>query len=252
MAEQEKQEETPEQEAAPAEGGAPETKDAEQPQGAAPAEGEQQKESAAAPAAERRPARPGAGAAPAGPPTAVVAAGRQPGQPAVSRRSILRFGFWSGLGAIVAGAAACGVDMLYPRNVAGFGGRVSVDPSEVPQPGEKRPIQRGRFWLVNLTEEQGGPGVLALWWKCPHLGCTVPWKETFIWPDATTGADKQGWFRCPCHGSTFTDAGIRVFGPAPRSLDTMKLEVGSDGRIVVDTGNTTNGAPDNPDRAVRI
>lgn len=238
MAEQEKQEETPKQ-------------DAEQPQGAAHAEGEQQKESAAAPAAERRTARPGAGAAPAGPPTAVVAAGRQAGQPAVSRRSILRFGFWSGLGAVVAGMAACGVDLLYPRNVAGFGGRVSIDPSEVPQPGEKTPIQRGRFWLVNLTEEQGGPGLLALWWKCPHLGCTVPWKEAFIWPD-DTGTPKQGWFRCPCHGSTYTDAGVRVFGPAPRSLDTMKLEVGSDGRISVDTGSTTNGAPDNPDRAVRI
>ena len=251
MAEQEKQEETPEQEAAPAEGGAAEAKDAEQPQGAAPAEGEQQNEPAAAPAAERRPARAGEGAAPAGPSTAVVAAGR-PGQPAVSRRSILRFGFWSGLGAIVAGMAACGVDMLYPRGVAGFGGRVSVDPGEVPQPGEKRPIQRGRFWLVNLTEEQGGPGLLALWWKCPHLGCTVPWKEAFIWPD-DTGSPKQGWFRCPCHGSTYTDAGVRVFGPAPRSLDTFNLTV-ENGRVSVETGkdNAKNGGPDNPDRAVRI
>ena len=252
MAEQEKQEETSEPEARQTEGGASEAKDASQPQGAAPAEGRQKKETAAAPAAERRPARPGEGASPAGPSTAVVPAGRQVGQPAVSRRSILRFGFWSGLGAMLAGMAACGVDLLYPRGVTGFGGRVSVEPGEVPQPGEKRPIQRGRFWLVNLTEEQGGPGLLALWWKCPHLGCTVPWKETFIWPDPTTGADKQGWFRCPCHGSTYTDAGIRVFGPAPRSLDTMKLEVGSDGRISVDTGSTTNGGPDNPDRAVHI
>ena len=257
MAEQEKQEETPEQKAAPKEGAAPEAK------GAAPAKGEQKKASAAAPAneqkkpsaaapaAERRPARPGEGASPAGPPTAVVPAGRQAGQPAVSRRSILRFGFWSGLGAMLAGMAACGVDLLYPRGVTGFGGRVSVEPGEVPLPGEKRPIQRGRFWLVNLTEEQGGPGLLALWWKCPHLGCTVPWKEAFIWPD-DTGTPKQGWFRCPCHGSTYTDAGVRVFGPAPRSLDTMKLAVGSDGRISVDTGSTTNGGPDNPDRAIRI
>ena len=46
----------------------------------------------------------------------------------------------------------------------------------VPPPGEKIQIPEGRFWLVNLTAEQGGPGLLALWWKCPHLGCTVPWR----------------------------------------------------------------------------
>jgi cytochrome b6-f complex iron-sulfur subunit len=79
----------------------------------------------------------------------------------------------------------------------------------------------------------------------------VPWKPTFVWPDPATGAPRQGWFRCPCHGSTYTDAGIRVFGPAPRSLDTMALTV-ENGRVIVDTGNITSGGPDNPSRAVRI
>jgi cytochrome b6-f complex iron-sulfur subunit len=182
----------------------------------------------------------------------VLAPSRQANEPLVSRRSILKIGFWSGIGAVVASAAACGVDLLYPRGVTGFGGRVNINPNEVPPPGGKVQIARGRFWLVNLTEEQGGPGLLALWWKCPHLGCTVPWRETFVFPDPTTSADKQGWFRCPCHGSTYTDAGIRVFGPSPRSLDTMELTVDADGRVSVETGKTTNGAPDNPDRAVRI
>jgi cytochrome b6-f complex iron-sulfur subunit len=68
----------------------------------------------------------------------------------------------------------------------------------------------------------------------------------------TTGADKQGWFRCPCHGSTFTEAGIRVFGPAQRSMDTMDVVVGEGGRLTVDTGKITPGGPDNPNRAVRI
>ncbi len=199
---------------------------------------------------ERRPARPGAGAAPAGPPTAVVVPQRVAGQPVVSRRRILQIGFWSSVGAAIAGAAACGVDLLYPRDVKGFGGTVSAgDVSQYP-PGSKTKVQEGHFWLVNLTEEQGGPGLLALWWKCPHLGCTVPWRPEFIWPD-DTGAPKQGWFRCPCHGSTYTDAGIRVFGPAPRSMDTMALTI-ENGRISVDTGKRTNGAPDNPDRAIRV
>jgi cytochrome b6-f complex iron-sulfur subunit len=195
----------------------------------------------------KRPAR--GAAAPAGPSTAVVVPKRRPGSDIVSRRAVLKTGFWASVGAAVAGLVACGVDQLYPRNVAGFGG--VVDAGEVSQypPGSKTQVPEGHFWVVNLTEDQGGPGFLALWWKCPHLGCTVPWRPTFVWPDPVTGAPKQGWFRCPCHGSTYTDAGVRVFGPAPRSMDTMALSI-SGGRISVNTGSRTNGGPDNPDRAV--
>ena len=153
---------------------------------------------------------------------------------------------------MVAGMAACGVDLLYPRGVTGFGGTVTLNPGEVPKPGEKNKIQRGHFWIVHLTEDQGGPGLLALWWKCPHLGCTVPWRPTFIWPDPVTNAPKQGWFRCPCHGSTYTDAGVRVYGPAPRSMDTMDVTVGANGSVTVSTGTRTKGGPDNPNRAVLI
>jgi len=190
-------------------------------------------------------------AAPAGPPTAVVVPRHVPGQPVVSRRAVLRAGFWTGIGAAISGAVAASVNLLYPGRVSGFGGRVAVSAANIPPPGGKAQVPEGRFWLANLTEDQGGPGLLALWWKCPHLGCTVPWRESFIWPDATTGAPKQGWFRCPCHGSTYTDAGIRVYGPAPRPLDTMELRVAG-GNVIVDTGKITRGGPDNAERAVRI
>ncbi len=195
---------------------------------------------------EKEPAPPG------GPPTAVVAQKMAPGTPIVSRRRVLQIGVWGGIGAAVAAMAGSFVDFVWPRNVSGFGGNVSVSATAVPAPGQKVQIPAGRFWLVSLTEEQGGPGLLALWWKCPHLGCTVPWKPNFVFPDPTTGANKKGWFRCPCHGSTYTDAGVRIFGPAPRSLDTMELSVGADGRVSVNTGSTTPGGTDNPDRAVRI
>jgi cytochrome b6-f complex iron-sulfur subunit len=197
----------------------------------------------------KRPAR--GAAAPAGPDHAVVLPQREPGSPVVTRRRVLQMGFWASMGAAIAGMAACGVDLLYPRNVIGFGGVVSAGDVSLYPPGSKTQVPEGRFWLVHLTEEQGGPGLLALWWKCPHLGCTVPWRPTFIWPDEETGAPKQGWFRCPCHGSTYTDAGVRVFGPAPRSMDTMAITIDG-GRISVNTGSITNGAPDNPDRAVRV
>ncbi len=189
-------------------------------------------------------------AAPAGPPTAVLAPRPKPGEPVIPRRRVLQIGFWASLGGLLAGLGAVLVDNIYPRGVKGFGGTVSAgDVSQYP-PGTKTQVPEGRFWIVNLTEEQGGPGLLALWRKCPHLGCTVPWRPNFVWPDPVTGAPKTGWFRCPCHGSTYTDAGVRVFGPAPRSMDTMALSI-SNGRITVDTGNITKGAPDNADRAVR-
>ena len=147
-----------------------------------------------------------------------------PGTPVVSRRRVLQIGFWASLGACVAGIGACGLDLIYPRTSPASA--APSPPATSPYPaGQKTQIPEGRFWLVNLTAEQGGPGLLALWWKCPHLGCTVPWRPTFVWPDPTTGAPKQGWFRCPCHGSTYTDAGVRVFGPAPRSMDTMAITV---------------------------
>jgi cytochrome b6-f complex iron-sulfur subunit len=224
------------------------------PERGASAEGAAQPEAEGAVVKEqRRPPRPGAGASPHGPETAVLAPpAQQPGAPIISRRRMLLVGFWTSIAAMVAGAATCSLDLIYPTKVTGFGGKVTVPAAQVPAQGNKVQIAEGRFWLVNLNAEQGGPGLLALWWKCPHLGCTVPWRPTFVWPDPTTGALKQGWFRCPCHGSTYTDAGIRVFGPAPRSMDTMAISVSESGDITVDTGSVVNGGPDNPDRAIRI
>ena len=170
----------------------------------------------------------------------------------ISRRSLLRISFWTGLGAGLLAFAGMMVDMLYPRGVTGFGGIVSAGTVDQFPPGSKTPNAEGKFWLVNLTAEQGGPGFLALWWKCPHLGCTVPWRESFVFPDPATGQDDRGWFRCPCHGSTYSDAGIRVFGPAPRSLDRMALTIDpATKRISVNTGSITKGTPDNNKFAVK-
>jgi cytochrome b6-f complex iron-sulfur subunit len=170
----------------------------------------------------------------------------------ISRRGVLRLAFWAGLGAGVASIGAYVVNMLYPRGITGFGGTVSPGLASQFAEGTKTQIPEGHFWLVNLTAEQGGPGFLALWWKCPHLGCTVPWRADFKFPDPTTGAEKAGWFRCPCHGSTYNDAGVRVYGPAPRSMDHMALTIDpSSGRITVNTGKVTKGTPDNPSFAVK-
>ena len=74
--------------------------------------------------------------------------------------------------------------------------------------------------------------------------CVLPWRASFRFQGI------EGWFRDPCFGSTFTIAGIRVFGPSRRSMDTLAVTVRSDGSVVVDTSAITPGANDNALRAV--
>jgi len=175
----------------------------------------------------------------------------------VSRRGVLRLGFFTALATMLAGAGASIVNSLYPRGLAGFGGPVAVPAWRIPKPGDP-PVQNveGHFLLVNLAPDEGrhaadeapsAGGLLALWWKCPHLGCTVPWRGDFVSPHDDD--QRRGDFLCPCHGSTYTKAGVRFFGPAPRSMDTMEVEVTKTG-IMVQTGKRRNGAIDNPQRAI--
>lgn len=181
---------------------------------------------------------------------------RRPSEPAVSplsRRRFITTSFWTGLGMAFAGALGGAADYLYPRNTAGFGGPVAAgNVAEFPAGADPRAFRAGQFWLVNLDPDEtraggssGGAGLLALWRKCPHLGCVVPWNGTFNFE-----GDSGGWFRCPCHMSTYTKAGVRVFGPAPRSMDTMLIEIDEAGEITVQTGVRQNGGEDNPSRAV--
>ncbi|MGH8986657.1 MAG: ubiquinol-cytochrome c reductase iron-sulfur subunit, partial [Acidimicrobiia bacterium] len=73
-------------------------------------------------------------------------------------------------------------------------------------------------------------GHVALYQKCPHLGCRVPWCET------------SQWFECPCHGSKYNRVGEKRGGPAPRGMDRFALSV-SGGGIEIDTGTAFTGPP---------
>jgi cytochrome b6-f complex iron-sulfur subunit len=66
-------------------------------------------------------------------------------------------------------------------------------------------------------------GLMALYQKCSHLGCRVPFCET------------SQWFECPCHGARFNIAGEVRNGPAPAGLWRFPLEVDRDGWVIVDT-----------------
>ena len=180
-----------------------------------------------------------------------AAQARRPTGPLASRRNFIRASFWGGLGLALLGLVGSLLDFMYPRGIKGFGGPVAAgNIAEYPPGGDPVHFITGQFWLVNLDPNEtrpggsgGGEGLLALWHKCPHLGCTVPWRSGFTYDN------DQGWYRCPCHGSTYTKSGIRVFGPAPRSMTTMKVDVDSAGNITVQTGDRTDGGPDNPQRA---
>jgi cytochrome b6-f complex iron-sulfur subunit len=172
-----------------------------------------------------------------------------------SRRNFIRTSFWTGLGITIMGGVGLFVDFIYPRNVKGFGGPVPAgNVADYPVGGTPVHNLAGQFWIANLDPSDttdsgadGAAGLMAIWRKCPHLGCTVPWKA-----DARVeiSADPS-WYQCPCHGSTFTRTGVRVFGPAPRSMDTMQIDIDDAGNITIQTGAITSGGPDNPERAVQ-
>jgi len=73
-------------------------------------------------------------------------------------------------------------------------------------------------------------GYVALYQKCVHLGCRVPWCES------------SQWFECPCHGSKYNRVGEKQGGPAPRGLDRFPLDVVG-GNIIVHTDNVQIGPP---------
>ena len=73
-------------------------------------------------------------------------------------------------------------------------------------------------------------GVVALYQKCPHLGCRVPWCKT------------SQWFECPCHGSQYNRVGEKKGGPAPRGMDRFPVSI-SGGVVTVDTGTVVQGPP---------
>ena len=131
---------------------------------------------------------------------------------------------------------------LWPRLSGGFGSDIDVGAladlqSEVIQSdGSILPkfVPEARAYIIPFAESDmsrsqfdGMPvvagGLSALFQRCVHLGCRVPWCET-----------SQG-FECPCHGSKYNYAGEYEAGPAPRNLDRFEV-VDENGRMIVKTG----------------
>jgi cytochrome b6-f complex iron-sulfur subunit len=167
----------------------------------------------------------------------------------LSRRQFFNRGILVAMGGAVSAFGVAALGFLWPSGSGGFGGVIRVgstadvqkafDAKEpfynaaaktyiVPYPTADIENAKSVYppTIVSGMEE----GFVALYQKCVHLGCRVPWCET------------SQWFECPCHGSKYNRVGEKRGGPAPRGLDRFGLTV-SGGGIEVDTGTVFTGPP---------
>jgi cytochrome b6-f complex iron-sulfur subunit len=153
-----------------------------------------------------------------------------------------------GFGLSAFGAAV--IAFLWPTPKGGFGSKIRVgDVSDTLAQIEASDgflyKAEGRMWLTAYpasalekaasvypaSMQQGlAAGVIAMYQKCPHLGCRVPECGT------------SQWFECPCHGSQYNQAGEKKGGPAPRGMDHFAMEVAG-GVLTVNTGLIIQGPP---------
>ena len=114
-----------------------------------------------------------------------------------------------------------GVSLMFmqPRRLEGeFGGQVTAGLVDSFAIGSVTEFPDGRFYLIRAHDG----GILAVYRRCTHLGCSVNWE-----PD-------QNRFFCPCHASAFDVNGDVENPPAPRALDTFPVQI-AEGQVVVDT-----------------
>jgi cytochrome b6-f complex iron-sulfur subunit len=162
----------------------------------------------------------------------------------VSRRDFFRRSLLASLGLFTLQFGAASIAFVWPNLRGGFGGLIDlgVSPTDVKNQiqSDRQPFYygAGRFYLVSYEGEgadttyQGlvGEGLMALYQKCVHLGCRVPWCV------------QSQWFECPCHGSKYNRAGEYRDGPAPRGMDRFVVRVQGD-TIQVDTSEIILGPP---------
>lgn len=153
----------------------------------------------------------------------------------LTRRRFMRASFLGAVAAATIGATGTYLLFWWPKKVGSFGSKIAAgEVTQFPEGSVTRNAE-GRFWLVHLLPEDGG-GFVALYWKCVHLGCTVPWAPG---DDGVYGGRVyKGIFKCPCHGSQYVYTGQNFAGPAPRPLDIMQVIVAG-GKVQVDTGKIT-------------
>jgi cytochrome b6-f complex iron-sulfur subunit len=143
----------------------------------------------------------------------------------MGRRTFLSYA-WKGLAVGLAVEAGWTTyDILNPKPSGAFGGIVDAGTVSDYPAGTVKYFQDGRFYVASADG-----ALVALYQKCPHLGCKVPFCES------------SGRFECPCHGSIYNIRGEYIQGPAPRGMDRFPLKIDGD-QVLVDTASVVEGPP---------
>jgi cytochrome b6-f complex iron-sulfur subunit len=169
---------------------------------------------------------------------------------AVTRRQFFNRGIVAMFVLGIAGFGTAAVGFLWPTLSGGFGSKIRAGKlddilSSIADKREPFYVPEGRFYINPYPKDALGKakttyagavlegmesGVVALYQKCVHLGCRVPWCTA------------SQWFECPCHGSKYNRVGEKTGGPAPRGLDRFGVSV-EGGVVVVDTKQVIQGPP---------
>jgi cytochrome b6-f complex iron-sulfur subunit len=170
----------------------------------------------------------------------------------VTRRQFLNRGILGVFGLSVAGFGAAVLGFLWPTlEAGGFGsvisaGKVNDIVSQIQSTKAPFYVPSARTYIqpyptedAQKAKKAGYPdpivagmelGFVALYQKCVHLGCRVPWCPS------------SQWFECPCHGSQYNRVGEKKGGPAPRGLDRFAVSVGG-GELSINTATVFIGPP---------
>ncbi len=163
-----------------------------------------------------------------------------PEEGGVNRRQFFNRAIVATFGTFLAGQGLYYLVFFWPKLTGGFGADITAGPisdlrTQVFTPGGAvLPlfIPEARAYIVPAPEEPSAQfegksvetdGLMALYMRCVHLGCRVPWC-----------APSQG-FECPCHGSRYNAIGQYFGGPAPRNLDRFVVE-NQGGILIIKTG----------------
>lgn len=168
----------------------------------------------------------------------------------ITRRNFMRRMLGVGVGLLSLEFLGGTLAFLWPNIREGLGGRLAIGSAADVATSEPEWVrglpfiyQQANLFFVNIPaakalvagsgEQVADPGgdVLALWRKCPHLGCQIPQL-----------CDASRWFECLCHGSKYTILGEKRDGPAPRGLDRFEVTM-DNGSYVVDTSVIITGPP---------
>jgi len=171
---------------------------------------------------------------------------------AISRRQFFNRGLIITMALSIGAFGAAAISFLYAKSAGGFGGRVDAGAgfgdimADVTSKKQPFYVPEARTYLQQYPKSavpkakkipQYAPviagmeqGIIALYQKCVHLGCKVPWCQT------------SQWFECPCHGSKYSRVGEKKGGPAPRGLDHFVVSVTGD-KVTIDTGTVITGPP---------